>query len=248
MSGHCNFQAKFCATVFRKLTTKWRRDSRNQDTLSSAFEFYPFLYVALNSCPVADTHYGGLQKKMVATGKTDVSSCDEPLFVLKYRRFIRGGLIALFSFWVLFASTMILADPDPHFHDVAAVALLTYFTLMQLVELLLFKEFRLYRDRIVKVWRLIGSRELALANARLEIFSIFSLSGKHFFVQESNPCRRLLQWFSFKRVFYLDYFAYPQDAQELTRHLAYVSGRKIEEFERFRILMPKLIKEEANNA
>jgi hypothetical protein len=103
-----------------------------------------------------------------------------------------------------------------------------------LIEMLLVKEIRLYRDRIVKEWKLIGRRELKLAKARLvsKNMPTLGIGAKHFYEQETHPGWHWLPDAPYKPgVFYGESFADRKKVKQFNSLLAELSGRKIEEFE-----------------
>jgi hypothetical protein len=182
-------------------------------------------------------------------------SRDQPLFVLKYRSSIRAGLVFSFGFLIFFFWVFILILPAHSFMDkffmkpFAGIISLPF--LFQLIDLLLFKEFRLYRDRVVKVWKLLGSAEIRLANARLVGWGFSSLKVKYFSDHSRIPSHKWLQALCPSRplrfVSYAEHYADPQDVEKLTKHLAELSGRKVEEFKAARIDMKRLIVEETDH-
>jgi hypothetical protein len=94
---------------------------------------------------------------------------------------------------------------------------------------------------------LLGAIEVKLANAKLTGYRRLGAGTKTFYNQESLPSFvlwALLGTFFRGGICYTEHFADPKDVKELNRLLAELSGRKVEEFERSRILMPKLIKGE----
>jgi hypothetical protein len=104
---------------------------------------------------------------------------------------------------------------------------------------LMSREIRLYKDRIVQVWWLLGSYELLLRNASLSFLpghrgKIRSLSDPGL-----SRFRRL-----FQEIIYYDLLANPEDVKRLSGQLADLSGRKLEEFEQHSVIMDRLIREE----
>ena len=104
-----------------------------------------------------------------------ITSPDQPLFVLRYRqghvlfRIICYSLI--FLVWLVFA----IAIPFVMKYGLLDLAIALFFELISvflffrlilgIVDLILFREVRLYRDRMVKIWRFIGDRQTGLAQA-----------------------------------------------------------------------------------
>jgi len=110
------------------------------------------------------------------------NSLDEPVFVLKYRSSIRAGIVFTFGFLIFYFWVSILILPAHNlFHKFFLKPFFGIFSLIplfQLIDLLLFKELRLYRDRVVKVWKLLGTAEIRLANARLVGWGFSSLNAR----------------------------------------------------------------------
>jgi hypothetical protein len=177
----------------------------------------------------------------------------ELLFVLRYRRNLRAGIIFMWTSLAIVLGVMVLVVPPKGAKELAANVPVVYGVLMLLfnaIDLTLSNDIRLYRDRIVKRWTLLGEREVRLANAKLIGYSRLGGGAKTFYNQESYPSFvlwRLLGTFFRGGVCYSETLADPKDVKELNRLLAELSGRKVEEFERPRISMPKLIKRDTNN-
>jgi hypothetical protein len=145
-----------------------------------------------------------------------------------------GALVAVFS------STLDLVITK-------LAALLLFFIFAPfLVDMLLFKEIRLYRDRIVKEWRLVGSRELDLADVGLmsQGWSAMGIGAKCFFKQGMGPFWRFLMSFVHQiGITYKEHLADPKKVKQLNSLLAELSGRRIEEFEQT-VTMEKFIKDQ----
>jgi hypothetical protein len=94
------------------------------------------------------------------------------------------------------------------------------------MDLLLFKEIRLYRDRIVRVWKGIGERAIRLADARLSSNFRGGLRAKVICHQDTSWLGAIA-----KGVNYNEELADPKDVLNLNSLLAELSGRKVEEFE-----------------
>jgi len=161
------------------------------------------------------------------------TSHDEPLFVLKYRRGHVVFRIFCLSLIVLVFSVILLgiafAGKDGFVFRLACellfVLLLIYF-ILKLVGLALFKEIRLYEDRMVKVSKLTGDTEIRLAEARFQNASSAALRAKRLASRDTK-------WFlsPFKGIFYYEDLPDPKDAKKLNYLLAALSGKKIREFE-----------------
>jgi hypothetical protein len=179
-----------------------------------------------------------------------VQSYGDPLFVLKYqkRKVIPMAVLWLLLFGLLGTYGLFAHIGRSTFHLIFARS----FGFMCLLicgagvaEILLFKEIRLYRDRIVKAWRLIGTRELELAKAGLG--SGMSISGygtKSFFEQGMSPYWLVpMAFFHSMGITYHEYFADERRVKRLNDLLAELSGRKIEEFDKMGT-MERFIKED----
>ncbi len=174
----------------------------------------------------------------------------EPLFVLRYRRNLRAGIIFAGSSLAILLGTMVLVVPKTDAKDLAlqaSMGLIALLCLFWVMDLALFSEIRLYRDRIVKRWNLLGEREVRLANAKLIGRGYSGRVEKMFFEQESSWLWALPGTFFREFVSYREELADPKDVKELNRLLAELSGRKVEELERPEISMPKLINGDTNN-
>jgi hypothetical protein len=174
----------------------------------------------------------------------------EPLFVLRYRRNLRAGIILAGSLLALFLGTMALVAHGTNAKDLvlrASMGFIVLLCLFWVIDLALFSEVRLYRDRIVKHWNLLGEREVRLANAKLKGRGYLGRVEKICFEQESSWLWVLLGTYFREFVSYREELADPKDVKELNRLLAELSGRKVEEFERPEISMPRLIKGDTNH-
>ncbi len=104
--------------------------------------------------------------------KPEMKSYDEPLFILQYqRRKVIKRLIYFFPALFMFGlGTIDVRHPYGFtnlFLQLGSAFFLLVFILL-FIDILFFKEVRLYKDRIVKVWKLVGKRhvEIKLENAR----------------------------------------------------------------------------------
>lgn len=178
--------------------------------------------------------------------KTYTNSFDEPLFVLRYelyKRLIRifaGFLVVLLLGCFCFVLFPMQYGLGLYFLIMALGAFLPLLLVLRgLIELLLFREIRLYKDRPVKVCYLIGSIETKLENAKLEGTKMRLGSGKCFMKQDAN------RWFGFLRgIAYDEYVAESGNVRRLNSVLADLTGRKASDFEQSIISWKKLIKED----
>jgi hypothetical protein len=181
--------------------------------------------------------------------KREMKLNDEPLFVLRYHVFMRVSAIFICSFFIFFfgvCAFVLTARNTVQLLYQPVFGFLSFWLAFQVIDLLLFGGIRLYRDRIVQNWRLIGSREIKLANARLRGgYIIPGAGGKSFFNKDTNEYLGwLTRLFHLTGITYLEHLADPQDVKELNILLADLSGRKVEDFEGRKILMGNLIKED----
>jgi HJR/Mrr/RecB family endonuclease len=104
------------------------------------------------------------------------------------------------------------------------------------IDLVFFKEIRLYKNRIVKIWHILGSREILLLEAMLK---------------GNNYLERLRAIYNIKRsillrfltgIFYIEGMATKEDAKMMTRLMPQVTGRDEQEFEQIRLNMKPLLK------
>ncbi len=123
-----------------------------------------------------------------------------------------------------------------------------FFCVPFVTEMLLFNEIRLYRDRIVKEWKLIGTKGLELAKLGLDCRSTSKLGigGKYFFEQGMSPSRRALAPYLYIiGITYQESFADREQVKQLNSLLAELSGRQVEELEKKGIMEPFIRKEKS---
>jgi hypothetical protein len=166
--------------------------------------------------------------------KSEAGSRDEPLFVLKYLGYkriipISGLIICLFFFGL---ATFVV--PSIPFSSRLIGFFCFSLFLIRLTDLVLFKEIRLYKKQMVKVWTFIGAREIELAKARLRSFSspTLGIKGKSLSKQDMN-----VHWgwifsvFLLSGISYLEHLADPREVKKLNGLLAEVCGRSTADFE-----------------
>jgi hypothetical protein len=178
-------------------------------------------------------------------GKSSVKSNGEPLCVLTYRTHWKIFTVFCVGFLVFFfgVSTFVLLARNT-IHSLYNPVMGFFFLLFasRLIDILLFSEIRLYPDRMVKVWKLLGSKEIRLANARLRGGNMMGAGGKTLFNKDTNVYLGwLLRLFHLTGITYAEHFADPEAVKKLNTILADLSGRKVEDFEARRISMDKLI-------
>lgn len=174
---------------------------------------------------------------------SEITRPDEPLFVLKYRRPRVCVRLFIYFFVVLFfvlCAFFPLRDKDGFALLVLAkfvFGFLSFLSLFQLIDLLLFREIRLYHDRIVKVWNWIGAKEIKLENASLTT----SIPGGR---NARTVCTHDTKWNmrGITGIFWCEDLAAPKEVKKLNSLLAHLSGRKLREIECLAPLK-KLIKE-----
>jgi hypothetical protein len=181
-------------------------------------------------------------------------SSDEPLFVLKYRRekvmkILMPGLFPLALFGL--AAFDVVDVPDRFLVRVAGIIGLFIFV-PYFLELLLFREVRLYKDRIVKIWNHIGNREVNLADARLLATADDAIGVGRFKLGPYSKTKRIFDrrtnvawsYMPCIGVFYNEMLADQDDVKKLNTLLADLTGRKVEEFEQPRTRIDRLIQGE----
>jgi len=150
---------------------------------------------------------------------------EEPLFVLKYR----GDALVIRFVWLLIFTPlcyfMAFGPPASNFKILFAkivMFLMGLWCTYLFIDFSLFKEIRLYRDRIVKVNKMIGIREVKLHEAKIVGNNI--MFGIKIFYKDGTD------WFfrgQIKGVFYDDSAAKSEDCEKLNSLLAQLSGRNI---------------------
>jgi hypothetical protein len=135
------------------------------------------------------------------------ASSDEPLFVLKYatyKAFLRRVLYFLLSFFLGVITIIIVTKPWTdlgHLVTTVLVGLLFLASVFQFIEVLLFEEIHLYKDRIVKSWIGIGKTEVILKNASLMGQNDPFLARKIIFDHDTNRFVAFLKRMVFKTVY-----------------------------------------------
>lgn len=185
---------------------------------------------------------------MNQTKEWETKSADEPLFALKYmkRRMIvplMGGLFFIpMEFYALFVHVSRSTFELIMVKSGAIIFLLI--VIPALADMLLLKEIRFYKDRIVKTWKLASGRELQLAQVGLRCQELLGIGKKSFFEQGRNPYWGWLPaMFHISGISYNEQFADRKKVKQLNSLLAELSGRKVEEFEQT-VTMDRLVKKE----
>gem|GEM_PF-2466967 len=175
---------------------------------------------------------------------------EEPLFVLRYqrRRMILPIMFSLIIIPICVFGPFLAAESAFGFIMGMAGAVITLLSFLPgVADMLLLKEIRFYRDKIVKEWKFTRLRELELAEAGLssKVSSAWGLGKKWFFEHGKNSAwERILSAFFFTTgISYQEHFADRRQVKQLNSLLAELSGRKIEEFEKSGI-MERLIRKE----
>lgn len=188
--------------------------------------------------------------EMNAQETPGIESTEEPLFVLKYKRWKVWVQAAIHSFLPLLCCVSIFALAASPLSMSKFLAWLAFFLglfflgIFAIAAALSFKEIRLYNDRIVEVSKLLGKTTVELASARLQITYVPWCVGQIQIVH--RDANRLLGAGPWRTVQYNIYLADRNKVRELHNLLAQISGRKVEEFDRTGITdMNPLIKEDA---
>jgi hypothetical protein len=173
--------------------------------------------------------------------------CDEPLFVLKYRR--REAIPRLIMYFAVFLLLgYYLFDRHLFLRMISLLGLLCIFPTF--IDNLLFREVRLYKDRIVRVWHFIGKRQIKLADAKLRSFSgpVFWAGARQYNkMKRIRDKRANLVWASITGFSYNEMEADPDDVKKLNSLLAGLTGRRVEEFEQEGVRIDSLIEQGINN-
>lgn len=175
------------------------------------------------------------------------SEAEQPLFALKYQ----PQRVAWSVFWASIVGIPVglILTFNAHLAKtgfnvmlfITVGSLILIASIFQIIDSLLFKEIRVYKDRILKIWHLLGKREINFQDARMDGMRSPIVSTKKIFRSGTNVFLA-----PFKGIYYDENLARPQDIKKLNSILADLTGRKVEEFEKFKITFKKLIKE-ANN-
>ncbi len=174
---------------------------------------------------------------MTDNREPQLTTYDQPLLVLKYRRGHANSTVVWFSLLVLVfvgigVAIIAFASTLPSKQDFVLLLLCgLYIGLLPslviapgIFDLLSFKEIRLYQDRIVRIGIHGGEKAISLACAKLApILRYDSVVISH---QDTK-------WFlrPFKRIRYAGGYADPKDATRLKHVLAALSGRQVRELE-----------------
>jgi hypothetical protein len=188
------------------------------------------------------------QTKMDCPSESKSDSCDEPLFVLRYRR--EKVIKRLMLHLVLLGPFGLAAIADTAPVSVRLAGVLGLFISVPFfLDILLFLEVRLYKDRMVKIWNYVGKREVNLADARLLAIAGYAIGVGRFKFRSYNKYKRIFDrrtnvaW-SYMGVFYDEMLADQDDVKKLNTLLADLTGRKVEEFEQPRIRIARLTEQE----
>jgi hypothetical protein len=194
------------------------------------------------------------QTKMDCPTESKNDSCDEPLFVLKYRRreVVKRLIYYILPFAVLGNGIFHWWPPqglgELLLEVMGAIALFicgAFFT-----DILFFREVRLYKDKFVKIWQFIGTMQIELVNAQLRCVAGPTISAGPF---SAGPLNKYMRVFDrqtnvalsyIKAVCYDEKLADQDDVKKLNTLLADLTGRKVEEFEQPRIKIARLIEQE----
>jgi hypothetical protein len=187
-------------------------------------------------------------KQSAASDGMTLSEGSEPLFVLKYRVFGRV-LRAIAAILVLvFLGLFLVVIPTigefgvlRYFMELVCFAATLVF-LLSLAETMLFREIRLYKDRIVKVRHLIGNLEIVFKDAALIGGNTGFSDNRVFHKKGTDPNR--IWWVSLRYLYYDELMAARKDVTKMNTLLAELTNRDIREFQQKQISLDPLIKEE----
>ncbi len=159
-------------------------------------------------------------------------SSAEPLFILRYNipttifRIVWYCLITL-----IFAGVVAVPGTNMSqlWHTLAVIYVGFFFLAFTFwtVDMILFKEIHLYQDRIVKVWRLIGQRQIKLSSAKFSRVNYdWSISNRGSVNRVTISDRRTSRyWASIKGIHYDEGLADWNDVKKLNRLLESLSAK-----------------------
>jgi hypothetical protein len=183
--------------------------------------------------------------------ESERESSDEPLFILKYRRekLIKRLMLFLCLLGLFGLGAFDVVDVTDRLLVRVAGVIGLCISIPFFLDLLLFREVRLHKDRMVKIWNFIGKREVKLADARLRCYAVtnaigrfrFGPSTKYMFV--SARWTNVI-WAEIVGISYDEMLADQDDVKKLNTLLADLTGRKVEEFEQPIIRIERLIEQE----
>jgi hypothetical protein len=165
-----------------------------------------------------------------------VTICDQPFLVLKYvRRHVVSSIVWFAVGILLFSGIGVglieLEEIGTAKQNILLmilgllVGILPCMMIYYIVDLLSFKEIRLYQNRIVRVGRHGGEKAIPLIHAMLRLI----LPYYHTVVMCHQDARLVLR--DFKAIRYYGDLADPKDAIRLKYVLAALSGRQVQELE-----------------
>jgi hypothetical protein len=170
---------------------------------------------------------------------------DEPLFVLRYESYKLGlrfavlGILGLCFGMVFFCyplrASSILKGLFLRVSGGLLLGLVTY----QFIDLLLFQEIRLYKNRMVKVRALCRPIQVELANARLAGLTFVLASGRRLVSKDAGIIFR-----NFGGLWWDENLADPDQLKQLNTLLAKLSSRPVEDFKGLYISKKPLIKKD----
>jgi hypothetical protein len=176
----------------------------------------------------------------------DISQTSEaPLLVIKFRTFgqiVLGFFTLLLLFILLYCVFIIPVTATSLLQLVVEEILVIFVTLviaLFFLEQIIAREIRLYKDRIVQVWWVLGQYELFLRDAKLVDGPGYR--GKTRILINRKTKFPLLH----KGIWYFAPLIDARDVDRLNRLLADLSGRDIKEFEQFSANMERLIQKES---
>ncbi len=171
---------------------------------------------------------------------------EQPLFVLTYQawrvawRVFMALVIALPVGLILVVKGGASRTGFKFLFVVIGGSFISFAAIFAIFDSLFSKEIRIYKDKIIKLWHLLGRREIDLRNARLDGKKLLLVSTKTISNQDTKF------FANFRGIFYDEHLAKPKDIKKLNSILAELTGRKSEDFEQFITKFKKLVKEASN--
>ncbi|MEW6352265.1 MAG: hypothetical protein AB1646_24710 [Thermodesulfobacteriota bacterium] len=190
--------------------------------------------------------------------ESSLQTTEAPLFVLKYRRWPRAKLACYPLPFIYAIGIQIAAVPTESQWGLVEILLrlVSSYGVVLLIavsgEMVLFREIRVYRNRIVKAWIGLGEREVAWAHASLYGYGIKESAIRLRWVCDGrikihpilNPGLGTSFLPPFRGVLYDEGLADRDDATRLNALLAELSGRTVAEFQPLCFKMDRFIQEE----
>lgn len=176
---------------------------------------------------------------------TETEAGDKPLFALRYRPYKLGlRFLVLMILGPLFGIGLFADFPGPSSLLSELFRRLVFglgfgLAVYQFVDLLLFREIRLYKNRIVKLRALCRPIEVKLENARLGGLKFLLAGGRRVVSRDAGIISR-----NFGGLWWEENLVDPEQVKQFNMLLAKLSGRPLEDIKRLYISKQPLIEKE----